>query len=113
MDIWSIAGNLVASIIVGVAVFLFGRWQGWWLKARAKLETRKADGTQFTLLVAELDGDADHTQTHHILAELEKQFPPRGEARLHVLPYPEALKPGPGERTAALLAAEKRGRSWL
>jgi tetratricopeptide (TPR) repeat protein len=113
MDFWSIAGNIVASIIVGVAVLVFGRWRGWWLKTKARLETRKADGTQFTLLVAELDGDTDHTQTRHILAELEKQFPARGEARLHVLPYPEALKPGPGERTAALKAAEERGRRWL
>jgi tetratricopeptide (TPR) repeat protein len=98
-------------ILAGSGV-LVGLWT-WLRRQRAKRKLPPSDGAQFTLLVAELDGDADHTQTRHILAEPEKQFPPRGEARLHVLPYPETLKPGPGERTAALLAAEERGRRWL
>ncbi len=58
MDIWSIAGNIAASIIVGIAVFLFGRWQGWWAQAKAKRLRAKADDTKFAILVADLDGDA-------------------------------------------------------
>ena len=112
MDIASIAGNIIASLIVGIAVFIFGRWKGWWLKTKARRKTRASDGTQFTILVAELDGDADKSQSRHILAELQKQFPLRGEARVHVLPYPEVLAE-PGELGEALARAEARGRSWL
>lgn len=107
------ADKAVWAVLAFVAGGAFFAVRAWASRTWKKQKTGRADGTQFTLLVAELDGDADHTQTRHILAELEKQFPPRGEARLHVLPYPEALKPGPGERTAALLAAEERGRRWL
>ncbi len=42
MDFWPIAGNIVASLIVGVAVFAFGRSRGWRAKAKAKREPRAA-----------------------------------------------------------------------
>ncbi len=113
MDFWSIAGNIAATIICGLAVLAFGRWQGWWLKAKAIRKTRAADGTQFTILVAKLEGDADNSQHRHILTELQKQFPPRGDVRVHVLPYPEALAIEHGEIGAALVRAEARGRQWL
>jgi hypothetical protein len=86
---------LVLSFSVLVPIWAWMRTQ------RAKRKLRPSDGAHFTLTVAELAGDADRTQTNHILVELEKQFSPRGEGRLHVLPYPEVLKIGPGERTAA------------
>ncbi|MGA9267408.1 MAG: hypothetical protein WBV79_13295, partial [Rhodomicrobium sp.] len=91
----------------------FGTTRGLWIRFKAKRETRPADGKKFTLLVAELEGDEDKKQTGHVIAELEKQFPPRGEASLHSIPYPDVLSIGRGERGAALEAAEKKGRDWL
>jgi tetratricopeptide (TPR) repeat protein len=113
MDFWSIAGNIVASIIVGVAVFAFGRSRGWWAKAKSKRELRAAGGAQFTILVAQLEGDADQSQTRHVLAELRNQFPQGPDALLRVIRYPETLAIGPGDQGAALAAAEERGRRWL
>jgi tetratricopeptide (TPR) repeat protein len=105
-----IAKQVLALVLSSGVILAIWAWLRW---ARTKRKLRPSDGAQFTLLVAELAGDADRTQTNHILVELEKQFPPRGEARLHVLLYPEVLKLGPGERAAALQAAEERGRRWL
>ena len=109
----TIIQGVITSAIGGVLVFSVTRGRGWWSKAKAKHETRPADGKKFTLLVAELEGDEDKKQTGHIIAELEKQFPPRGEASLHIIPYPDVLPVGRGERSAALEAAEKKGRAWL
>ena len=96
MDIASIAGNIIASSASSASqrFRIFGRWRGLVAqKTKAKsAETRASDGTQFTILVAELDGDADNSQSRHILAELQKQFPLGGEARLCACsPYPEVL----------------------
>ena len=105
--------NRIAGAIMGVLGFLVGRWRGWWSKAKDKRETRPSDGKKFTLLVAELEGDEDKKQTGHVIAELEKQFPPEGEASLYVISYPEVLSIGRGERSAALETAQKKGRDWL
>ena len=102
--------SVIATAIGGVGVFFVTRSRGWWSKAKAKRETLPADGKRFTLLVAELEGDEDRKQTGHVIAELEKQFPPRGDASLHIIPYPDVLSIGHGERSAALEAAEKKGR---
>jgi tetratricopeptide (TPR) repeat protein len=107
--VWKVIGTIL--IAAGGGSFLATK--AWLRKARAKHTVRAADGTQFAILVAELANDANKGQTNHILIELEKQFPPRGEARLQVLPYPEVLAIGPGERNAAIAAAEVRGRKWL
>jgi tetratricopeptide (TPR) repeat protein len=82
---------------------------------RPKRSTRRGQRTErdSRFLVAELEGDEDKKQTGHVIAELEKQFPPRGEASLHIIPYPDVLSVGRGERSAALEAAEKKGRDWL
>ena len=109
----SILQSVLATAIGGVVVFFVTRSRGWWSKTKAKRETRPSDAKKFTLLVAELEGDEDKKQTGHVIAELEKQFPPRGEASLHIIPYPEVLSIGRGERSAALEAAEKKGRDWL
>ena len=113
MDPLSILGNIVASIIVGAAVFLYGRSRGWWLTAKAKRKTLPSDGKKFTLLVAELERDANRKQTDRVIDELEKQFPQRGDVTVHILPYHEVLSIGPGERARGLQAAEKQGRRWL
>jgi hypothetical protein len=84
MDFWSIAGNIVASIIVGVAVFVSGRWRGWWARAKTKRAVRAAGSTQFAILVAQLEGDAGQSQTRHVLAELRNQFPQQAGASYYV-----------------------------
>ena len=115
MDIsWNtIVQSVIATAIGGVVVFLVTRGRSWWSKTKAKRETRPSDARKFTLLVAELEGDTNKTQTGHIISELEKQFPQHGDVDVHILPYPEALSLGHGERARALEAAEKRGQGWL
>ncbi len=115
MDFWSIAGNIVASIIVGTVVLIFGRWRGWWLKAKAKRERGAADPTKFAILIADLDGDAERAQTRHVLQTLRTQLAEaieRGD--LQVLSRGEALHlPAAGDIRAAEIAVEKQGRAWL
>jgi hypothetical protein len=139
MDIWSIAGNIVATIIVSVAVFLFGRWRGWWGRASrpgkvwagagaflflavalagAYIATRKPPPeratTPFAILVADLDGDADRGQTRHILQSLRTQFGKavaRGD--IEILSRGEALAISAGNMRTAEEAVEKKGRAWL
>jgi tetratricopeptide (TPR) repeat protein len=117
MDISSISQNLfekgIWAILLASAGGLAVAVRSWFRKVRGKRAVKAADGTQFAILVAQLDGDANRSQTKHILAELEKQFPPHGAARLHVLPYTEVLAIGVGERTVAIAAAEAQGRKWL
>ena len=115
MDInWNIVlQSVIATAIGGIGVFFVTRGRGWWSKAQAKRETQPADGKKFTLLVAELEGDTNKTQTGHIVSELEKQFPQHGDVAVHILPYPEALSLGHGLQAKALEAAEKRGQDWL
>ena len=115
MDIsWTIIlQTVIASAVVGALAFFVGPVRQWWSKTKAKWETRPSDAKKFTLLVAELEGDEDKKQTGHVIAELEKQFQPRGEASLGITPYPDVLSIGRGERSAALEAAKKKGQHWL
>ncbi len=114
MDFWSIVGNIVATIICGIAVFLFGRWQGWWAQAKAKRLRAKADDTKFAILVADLDGDASQTQTRHILQSLRTQFAEAIERRdLQVLSRGEALRSSAGDIKDGDIALQNRGRAWL
>ena len=107
--------TILQTVIAGAigAFLIFVATQAWraWPKAKAKRETRPSDGKKFTLLVAELEGDEDKKQTGHVIAELEKQFPLGSEASLHIIPYPEVLSIGLGERSAALEAAQRRARN--
>ena len=117
MDIASISQNIFEKGIWAIALASAGGLavaaRSWFRKARGKRAVRAAGGTQFAILVAELACDTNKSQTNHLLIELEKQFPPHGAARLHVLPYPEVLVIGAGERSTAIAAAEVRGRKWL
>ena len=113
MDFGPVARNVIAGVAVGTAGFIFGRSLALSRRANAKRQRRKAGGTQFAILVAELANDPNRSQTNHILAGLEKQLRPCGEARLRVLSYSEVLAVGYGERNAAIAAAEARGRRWL
>ena len=117
MDFWSIAGNIVASIIVGIAVFFAGRWKGWWGRATRRGKLRAGVGAvvltvaalatfyaatrppaplraaKFAILVADLDGDTDKTQTRHVVQTLRTQFAGAIERRdLQVLTRGEALR---------------------
>ncbi len=115
MDInWNIVlQSVIATAIGGVIVLSVTRGRALWSKAEAKRKTLPADGKKFTLLVAQLEGDTNKTQTEHIVSELEKQFPQHGDVSVHILPYPEALSLGHGDRAKALEAVEKRGQGWL
>ncbi|WKW49431.1 tetratricopeptide repeat protein [Rhodomicrobium lacus] len=119
MDIQSVLDWLKDAVgwadIVKAALTLLGALGVFALARRlwAIFRTPKGDGAHFTLLVAQLDGDADGRQTRHVIAELRKQFPTRGEATASVIPYPDVLAIGPGEVGAAEAHAEKRGRDWL
>jgi tetratricopeptide (TPR) repeat protein len=113
MEFGPVAWNVIASVIVAAGGFVFGRSLFLWRRANAKRQRREAGGTQFAILVAGLDGDANGSQTNHIVAGLEKQLLPPGEACLRVLSYSEVLAVGSGERTPAMAAAEARGRDWL
>jgi hypothetical protein len=137
-------GNLIASLIYSLlgiaAVFLFGRWRGWWGRATRRgkawagsgafaflavaalggyIATRKPPPpvakSPFAIVVADLDGDADHRQTHHIRDSLETQF---GEAirrgDIEILVRGETLTmPPDGNLKTALETARGKGRSWL
>jgi tetratricopeptide (TPR) repeat protein len=130
MEIWPIAGNLIA----GIAVLLFGREQGWPRRvkimagafaacamagalATAHAETRPPApqrAAKFAILVADLDGDADRVQTLHVLQSLQAQFAEAiGRGDLQVLSRGEALRLPSGDAGAAEIAAQKQGRAWL
>ncbi len=69
----------------------------------------------FAILVADLDGDVEHSQTHHIRQSLETQF---GEAirrgDIEILMRGETLKiPVDGNLKTVLEAAASKGRAWL
>jgi len=109
----SFLGDKAAEIILGIVItavltFVIVRTKRAWAKAR----TPKGDGAHFTFLVAQLEGDADERQTRHVIAELRKQFPTRGEATASVIPYPDVLALDPTKLDAEA-RAEKRGRDWV
>ena len=138
MDFWSIAGNIVASIIVGIAVFFAGRWKGWWGRATRRGKLRAGVGAvvltfaafatfyaatrppppqraaKFAILVADLDGDTDKTQTRHVVQTLRTQFAEAIERRdLQVLTRGEALRLPAGDIMAAEIAVQNQGQAWL
>ena len=104
--------GLIFGILVALGVIAW--FKDWWL---AKWRIRwgpPAPGTHFTILVAQLDNDADNSQQKHIRQSLEAQFRGAGaDARMHIDIYPDTLRLKTGEIGAALLDAEKKGRDWL
>ncbi len=79
------------------------------------LETRpERAATPFAILVADLDGDADRSQTRHILQSLRTQF---GEAiargDIEILSRGEALVIPPGNMKNGEMATTVKGRTWL
>jgi len=110
-----------------------GRWLGWWGQATWQeilpvgacvavlagtaliavyLFTRRPRATKFAILVAALDGDANQTQTRHILQSLRMQFAEAIERRdLQVLSRGEALRSSAGDIQDTDIALQKRGRA--
>lgn len=79
------------------------------------LETRPdRAATPFAILVADLDGDADRSQTRHILQSLRTQFGgaiARGD--IEILSRGEALAIPPGNLKNGEAATTAKGRTWL
>ena len=71
-------------------------------------EVPRAKGTHFTVLIADLDGDAEGSQTRHVEAALREH---RGLEVLLVGPGPSSFDLG--SRAEAEFEAEKRGRDIL
>ena len=133
----TIASKAVLQVLAVMATaFLLGWLQPWWGRRSSRgkmwvgvgglvflaalmlgvyLESRPdRAATPFAILVADLDGDADKTQTHHILQSLRTQF---GDAiarsDIEVLSRGEALAIPPGNIKNAEAAITAKGRSWL
>ncbi|MEJ2117032.1 MAG: tetratricopeptide repeat protein [Alphaproteobacteria bacterium] len=70
----------------------------------------------FTVLIAQLEGDADGAQTRHIAESLENLFSQSGKndaPQLRVARYPKALKLGRAEVSGAVAKAEAKGQTGL
>jgi hypothetical protein len=138
--IWKILGTLAATAIVTwlvarIVTWLVARWVGMSRRGKvlavigtsivlalaiggAYIATRQPPPdratTPFAILVADLDGDADRSQTRHILQSLRTQF---GEAiargDIEILSRGEALGIATGNIKNAEAAITVKGRSWL
>jgi tetratricopeptide (TPR) repeat protein len=100
-----------AFAVIGACVFFAAAMGGGYI---ATLKSLDRATSPFAILVADLDGDADHSQTRHILQSLRTQF---GEAiargNIEVLSRSEALVIPSGNIRNAEAAMTAKGRSWL
>jgi tetratricopeptide (TPR) repeat protein len=102
-DVIKIAGGTIGAAVLGLLY-------RWWRRRRVG----PSPDTHFAILVPTLDVDTDGQQTRHILQSLERQFMGTGNGtRMHILAYPDVLTVAEGERSAAIAAAERKGRQWL
>lgn len=105
--------NSLVTLLVSAltAAFLYTLWlplTNWyklWHISREK-------GTNFSILVPELEGDNDDSQRRHVIQSLQTQFAGH-ESTIHIVRYPAALKLRDGEVSAMEAAAETQGRKWL
>ena len=82
-------------------------WRRVWRWKQAR-DLSPAEGTHFTILVADLAGDGDLNQTHHVAAALA------GQLGIHVRRFGRVLdEPSHGDLADGLAAVERRGREWL
>ena len=104
--------SFVVAILVALGVLAW--LKGWWLTKWRLWRAPPSPGTHFTILVAQLDDDANNSQQKHIRQSLEAQFRGAGaDARMHIDIYPDTLRLRTGEIGAAVAEAEKKGRDWL
>ena len=132
--------DVIKAAVLGVggflATFFFGLWRGWWdrssrrgrwiagagsavaIAAGATLTyitffppPQKASGKLFAILVANLEGDKDGSQTRHIRNSLITQF--GQQSQIDVLFRDETLAMPFGNLRAELSEAEKHGQKWL
>jgi hypothetical protein len=115
LTIWNVLAGVVTALGVGVLVgsyfsetvreFLPGsRELSRWVKAQG---LPPASATYFTVLVTDLDGDVDGSQTRHVRAALDAE--PGFRTRL-----PEVLRIADiGDQVEARIRAERQGREWL
>jgi hypothetical protein len=134
-----VLGKAILGILSFVALAFLGRAQGWWGRASKRGRASAAlaamiiavigavfayvaflhpvppaSGKRFAILVAKLDGDADGSQSRHVLNSLDAQFSaPEQKRAIEVLSWPQTLTLDAGDREAAIQGAEKRGREWL
>jgi tetratricopeptide (TPR) repeat protein len=98
--------------VIGASVFLIAATSGAYIATRKPPPDRAT--SPFAVLVVDLDGDADRSQTRHILQSLRTQF---GEAiargDIEILSRGEALIIPPGNIKDAEAATTAKGRSWL
>ena len=137
----TIASKTILQVLATAAAFLLAAWlQPWWGRRSSKgklwtgvagfvflaaaiggayIGTRKPPPpvatSPFAIVVADLDGDLEQRQTHHIRQSLETQF---GEAirqgDIEILMRGETLAiPSDGNLKTALEAATSKGREWL
>jgi len=133
----TIASQAILQVLALLATTLLIGWlQPWWGRRSSRgkmavgvggfaflaalivgvyLETRPDRATsRFAILVADLDGDRDRSQTRHILQSLRSQF---GEAidrgNIEILSRGEALIIPPGNMKNAEETTTAKGRVWL
>ena len=133
----TIASKAVLQVLAVLApTLLIGWFLAWWgrrslrikmlmgiggiaflaaLIAGVYFETRPDRATSpFAILVADLDGDADRSQTRHILQSLRHAIRRGHRARRYRNPEPcEALAIPAGNIKNAEAAATAKGRCWL
>lgn len=96
-----IAATVVAAAIIGANYRRVSRW----IKAR---DLPPAEGSHFTILVADLAGDNNGRQTRHVVRALQKQEGFRARQ------YGRALAcDDHGDVAANIAKAEEEGRRWL
>jgi tetratricopeptide (TPR) repeat protein len=113
-NLWANAfGGLIVTVCV--ALFAWKRWPVFFRGIKAR-DLPPAEGSHFTILVAELEDDTpDRKQTKHVISSLRQQFSVHAESRaFEVRDYPKSLRAGiAGNLVEIDRAAEQKGRDWL
>lgn len=116
-DISDYAVEIIGGLFVLAvgSAFAWKSWPHFWRYTKAR-DLPPAEGTHFTILVAELEDDTtDRKQTKHVLSSLRSQFSAQAELRaFEVRDFPKSLRSGiAGNLADTDRAAEQIGRDWL
>ena len=113
-NFWAqVLGGLVGAAVL--AILSFWKRPNWWRWTKAR-DLPPAEGTHFTVLVAELEDDAaDRKQTKHVINSLRSHFGVHSESHaFEVRDYPKRLQEGVAGNVAERdRASEQRGKAWL
>lgn len=94
-------------------------WLAFWQRDHDKTQrgehtAARVAGTNFSVLVAQLEGDTDGAQTRHLAESLETLFGYGGSRpAIKIHRYPKALIVAQPDVSGAVAKAESKGRSWL